>query len=176
MNGSISRRVGISLALGMLLLGGTLSCGSDRASVSANRTVSIPPGLVGETLLQATRDVNALGLTVSEIRTKADPTASPGNVVDVLRLDASNAVGQHMQRGSSVILVYAPGPDNVTMPSLTGVTESAAESTLTSSFYNFNLVLVREPNAIRPGNVIRTDPAGGHPVAQGATVVLYVAR
>lgn len=172
-----ARRHAYAVGIGLTLATAVTACGSSAPAAAPDVTgppVTLPRSLVGQTVSQATRDINQLGLTVSEVRTKVDTSVTPGTVVGVLDPQSSDVLGGTVERGKTVVLVYAPGPTNVTMPILTGLTEYAVEATLTSSFYHFSLTFVHERNAVRAGTVLSTDPAAGAPIAPGSAVVVRV--
>jgi serine/threonine-protein kinase len=180
MNSRALRRRAYAAGLSLVAASTVSACGS--SAPTATPAVTAPPGppvtvprsLIGQTVTQATRGINLLGLTVSAVRTKVDRSATPGTVVGVLDERSGDVLGGKVTQGSPVVLVYAPGPDNVTMPILTGLTEYAVEATLTSSFYHFSLTFVHEHNALKAGKVVTTEPAGGAPVAPGSAVVVHV--
>lgn len=177
MNSRTLRCRAYAAGVGLTLVAAATACGSSTPKAAPEATgapVAVPRSLVGQTVSQATREINLLGLTVSEVRTTVDPAVTPGTVVGVLDEKSGDLLGASVGQGSPVVLVYAPGPNNVTMPLLAGLTEYAVEATLTSSFYHFGLTFVRERNQVRAGKVVSTEPAGGAPVAPGSAVIVHV--
>ena len=67
----------------------------------------------------------------------------------------------------------ASRPDTVAVPDLAGQSRSAAAGAMADSGWEVQEVLVREPGTVR-GEVVRTDPAAGASLGEGATVQMFV--
>jgi serine/threonine-protein kinase len=76
-------------------------------------------------------------------------------------------------KGSSVTIVVSTGPQQVTVPNVTGSSQAAAEAAITAA----GLVPVVSQLASTPANAgkaISTNPGAGTMVAKGTTVVIFV--
>ena len=121
------------------------------------------PDVQGQTQDAATQALNAAGFKVT-VKAVFNDSAAAGRV-----LDQSPSQGT-APRDSTVALVVSKGPDLVTVPRLTGLSENAAQDLLTSLGLQ-NKVLAFPGG---PGFVLRTDPGAGSRVRRGSTVTLYV--
>ena len=78
--------------------------------------------------------------------------------------------------GGAVAGVWAwigSGSDTDSVPELQGQPLDAAEQAADGSGWTVNEILVREPDT-RPGEIVRTEPAAGAGLAEGATLDVYV--
>ncbi len=69
--------------------------------------------------------------------------------------------------------LFWAGPDTTAVPELTGQTRAAAASVAVDLGWHVDEILVREPGT-RRGEVVRTEPAAGVSLGEGATLGLFV--
>ena len=135
--------------------------------------LSIPSVVIGQTTTNAQNflaaDPYALIVTVQE---EASATVPKGVVV---RTDP--VVGTLVEKGSAITLYVSSGPSPVSMPSVKGMSEAQATSTLT----NIGLGVTVEYADLAAGNVnigkvISQGTAVGTMVTPGTKIVLTVGR
>lgn len=133
-------------------------------------SVTIPDKLVGATLDEARRTLEALGLKVEE-----DPNKEASQDVPADRIvKVYPSSGQKVKAGSPVRLTLSSGPDNVTIPSVEGMTQDQARTTLASAgLIVGNVESVNEP--AEANRVLRSEPAANETVARNSQVKLIVA-
>ncbi|MDQ5895207.1 MAG: eukaryotic-like serine/threonine-protein kinase [Actinomycetota bacterium] len=130
--------------------------------------VEVPP-VVGQTLNAAKQQLSAVGLDFSS---SEEPSDRPAGEV----IGQSPNAGTSVDPGSTVTLTVSSGPEEtrVRVPSLVGLTQSDAESELTTA--GLVASVQTEATSIEPqdGRVISQSPASGTQVADGSTVVITV--
>ena len=130
--------------------------------------VEVPP-VVGQTLNAAKQQLSAVGLDFSS---SEEPSDRPAGEV----IGQSPNAGTSVDPGSTVTLTVSSGPEEtrVRVPSLVGLTQSDAESDLTTA--GLVASVQTEATTIEPqdGRVISQSPASGTQVADGSTVVITV--
>jgi beta-lactam-binding protein with PASTA domain len=90
----------------------------------------------------------------------------------VIRTDPSS--GRPVDRNSTVTLVVSSGPEQVTVPDVTGQDEESAVASLREKGLS---AVVREKNASDPeGTVVSQSPVGGQQVDQGSSITLFVSN
>jgi serine/threonine-protein kinase len=128
------------------------------------------PAIQGLTVKEATAILVAKGLQLTVTEVRNDPSV-PANQI----ISQDPGGGQQVPAGSAIKVVVSGGAGQVTMPSIDGQTQEAAEKLLKASPYNFIVTVQTEVSLdIEKGRVVRTEPAIGAPVEAGATVVLYI--
>jgi len=122
------------------------------------------PNVVGENLSQAQHDLAKVGL---KSRAISQSSNQPANTV----LSQSPNAGQAVPSASTVALTVSNG--KVTVPDVSGKTESEAKSALASA--GFNSVSTSTQNSSQPaGTVISQTPAGGSQADPASTTVNLV--
>jgi eukaryotic-like serine/threonine-protein kinase len=96
-------------------------------------------------------------------------SASAGQVVS-----ASPAPGQSVNKGGTVILTVSSGPATVTVPSLAGLTQTAAGQLLGSSQLQVGNVNPTSSTQYPAGEVIQSNPGAGAQVAPGTAINIAV--
>jgi beta-lactam-binding protein with PASTA domain len=125
------------------------------------------PQLSGLTKNVALARLRGLGLR-GEPSYAANASVPSGQVVSQ-RPPAGSEVKPH----TSVVIVVSTGVGSATVPSLAGASEEKARERLLAIGLRPE-VKPRHSEEVANGVVISTDPAAGHPVAKGASVVVYV--
>jgi beta-lactam-binding protein with PASTA domain len=128
------------------------------------------PAIQGLTVKEATAILVAKGLQLTVTEVRNDPSV-PANQI----ISQDPGGGQQVPAGSAIKVVVSGGAGQVTMPSIEGQTQEAAEQLLKASPYNFIVTVQTEVSLdVEKGRVVRTEPAIGAPVEAGDTVVLYI--
>ena len=145
------------------------------AASSSTRNV---PSLVGRTLADARRVLDARGLALAVRRT---PSRRPRGLV----LAQSPAPGERLVRGEKVLLIVAAAPaaptkttpgaakTQVKVPTVTGLLAAAASAALRQA--GLEVDEAKLPSSKPPGTVVSEDPATGTAVDRGSTVRIEVA-
>jgi serine/threonine-protein kinase len=135
----------------------------------ARAPVVVPP-IQGLSFQEATRRLAELGLSMTVVETREDPTLAIGQIISQDPL--ANA---EIPAGSSVKVVVSGGAGQVIVPDVSKSTSAAAQKLLQNAPYNFKVTTVEEPSETVPkGSATRTDPAFGTPTDAGSSIVLYV--
>lgn len=127
------------------------------------------PDVIGAELSVATRQLEALGLTVVEGEQQYSDTVPAGRVT---ALDPP--VGEPVRPGDQVQVMVSKGRAPIEVPALVGMPVDQAQAHLSQ----LNLVaLVQEVENDAPaGEVLSQDPPAGTGVEGGATVILQVSK
>jgi eukaryotic-like serine/threonine-protein kinase len=89
-------------------------------------------------------------------------------------ISSSPAAGQSLGRGKTVTLTVSRGAEPISLPSLTGISKSAAEQKLAS--LGLKPVESEKESAETTGTVLAQDPAAGTTMQRGETVHLTIAK
>ncbi|WP_167202194.1 Stk1 family PASTA domain-containing Ser/Thr kinase [Actinomyces respiraculi] len=135
--------------------------------ISKGRQPATVPTLAGLSQQEATTALGNAGLTLGEVTTSYHDTVEEGRVIS--SSPATGAANVHV--GDGVDLVVSLGPEMVTVPEVTGKSESEAVSALEAAGL---VVTVSYVWGGLFGTARSTDPAGGQSVRKGSTVTLYV--
>lgn len=155
--------VGLLFVLTGFAIGTSMRDG-ERAVLAARVPV---PRLDGNTLEEATRTLEGLGLLVA-VEYQPNEAVPTGTV-----FGQRPVAGSKLEVGTEVTLVVSDGPAGVKVPDTTGFQGSEAVKLLEAN----GLAPVLQPTydeKVRPGEVLRTDPAAGSRAAPGATVAVLV--
>jgi serine/threonine-protein kinase len=99
----------------------------------------------------------------------------PSDTIDRGRATRTSPPGGSLaERQSNVNLYISSGPAQVTVPDVTGQSESAATAELSNA--GLRTDITEEESGQQAGTVLRQDPGAGAQVARGATVTLVVAK
>lgn len=125
------------------------------------------PNFVGKNIDDARDLAEAEGLSLS---TKEQPDSKvPADQV----ISQAQAPGTEIGKGSSIEVVVSTGKDQKTVPDVSGKDSADAANELGQA--GFKTRTSREPSAtVESGKVIRTDPAAGTRVEEGATITMIV--
>jgi serine/threonine-protein kinase len=162
--------IAIVSVLAVLLLGGAIvaaiALGGNNTPVAA---AQVPvPVVAGQPEATARTAIEAAGLTVGTVGTQASTTVAQGLVIG-----SDPAAGASVAKGSPVNLVVSGGPDTVKIPSVVGLTEDRARSTLQQA--GFTSVSSRTIDSLKDqGTVVGVSPAEGQQAARTATITLQV--
>ena len=113
------------------------------------------PSVAGDSEQAARKALARVQLKVSHVQHEPSSTIPAG---DAIRTDP--AAGLSVPVGSGVTLFISSGQPEVTVPDVTGQSESAAKATLEGK--GFNVTTSTQTSTSTPaGNVISQSPAGG---------------
>jgi serine/threonine-protein kinase len=135
--------------------------------VSAGAELAPVPGVIGSTVEDATRDLEAAGFTV-RVESTTEGTAAVDTVTD-----QDPKPQQELAKGSEVTLTVKTGPETVPVRDVTNRTEGDASSLLEGD--GFKTSSTTEPSDdVAKGRVIRTEPGAGANRPKGATITIVV--
>ncbi len=132
------------------------------------------PGVAGATIEEAGARIVAAGLVLGGSTGEFSDDVGAGRVI---RSDPAESA--QVEQGSTVALVVSDGPappEAVQVPSLVGLTPAEAGAELNRSGLVVGGSTEEFSNEVAQGQVIRSDPAAGTEVEQGAVVALYVSK
>ena len=127
------------------------------------------PNVVGLTQSAAQTEIAAAGLTLGTVSQAYSGTVPLGMVIS-----QDPAEGTSVDAGSAVLLEVSSGPEPVAVPDVVGLTQSAAESAVTSAGLSVGTVTDEYSDTVAIGLVISQDPAEGAIVDAGTAVLLEV--
>jgi len=131
------------------------------------------PNTVGQTLSSARNAVSAAGLMPLIVNTQISATVAAGDVIS-----QSPAAGTALAKDSTVNFVISSGPTGdslVAAPVVAGLTQTAAESSITSHGLVVGSITFQDSTTVAAGSVISSDPVAGTLVALGSVVNMVVA-
>jgi serine/threonine-protein kinase len=130
----------------------------------------VVPAIQGLTVKDATALLLTKGLTLTIAEVRNDASIPLNQIIS--QDPGGNA---EVPAGSAVKVVVSGGAGQVTVPSIDGQLQEAAEKLLKSAPYNFIVTVQTEvSDTVEKGRVVRTDPAIGAPIDSGDTIVIYI--
>ncbi len=132
---------------------------------TASESVSVP-NLVGMPQLQAEQALQAIGLSPLSIQ-EPSIAVPQGNVIR-----SSPVAGTQLEKGAQVIVVVSGQAEAGMVPSLVGLGQSEAQSTL--SQFGLTATFVQQADSAPAGTVIAQSPQAGATAAAGSSVALTV--
>lgn len=129
------------------------------------------PDVLGLTQADAEAAIVAAGLVVGTVTPFPSDTVPAGNVIA-----QSPLVGYPVTPGTAVDLTVSSGPEvvTVTVPSVVGSSQAAAESAIVAAGLVVGNVSTASSDTVAAGDVISQTPAAGSSVEEGASVDLVV--
>ena len=131
-------------------------------------TITVP-NVVNLTQAGAEAVITNEGLTVGTVETEYSDTVAAGNVIS-----QDPIAGTSVPRDTAVDLVVSDGPEPVNVPNVVNMTQSAAETALTSAGLAVGTITQAADAVITAGNVISQSPAAGASVLPGSAVNLVI--
>jgi len=128
------------------------------------------PGVAGRTEDEARSALESAGFRVA-VQEKEHDSEEPGTV-----LDQKPAAAARAARGSTVTIVVAIEPKQVSVPAVVGRTQNSATQTLSSRGFEVNVEDVPVEGPDEDGIVQTQAPASAEKVDRGATVTISVGR
>ncbi len=150
--------------------GGTVSLVVSKGS----NKVAVPDGLVGETAGFVESKLKEAGLNPERQPDAYSSSVDAGNVISV---DPKS--GTQVQKGSTVKYTVSKGPvppKQVTVPDVTGLTQSDASAKLGQAGLEVGSVTQQFSGSVPNGQVISQNPAAGQTVNAGDSVSLVVSE
>jgi serine/threonine-protein kinase len=135
---------------------------------SGPKPVSVPK-VTGETISQATTDLNALGFKVTSSFADND---APANQV----FQQDPKPGDQAPKGSTVHLTVSNGPPQVTVPGVTGETQDQATTDLQNAGFKVTSTTTPVTDPTQDGLVQSQNPGGNSQAPKGSTVTITVGQ
>jgi len=127
------------------------------------------PDVKGQSLTAAEGELTSAGLRVGTVTKRATTSVPPETV-----LTQTPAAAKSVKPGSTVDLVVAEAPKEVSVPSVVGETQAAAGAALKGAGFKVKTVSQTTTEASQVGLVLRQSPAGGNEAVKGSTVTIAV--
>src|SRR5262249_29644826 len=125
------------------------------------------PNVLNEDATTAAAQLGQAGFSV-QTQNESSKTVPQGQVIRT-----NPGPNEQAPKGSSVTIVVSTGPQQVAVPAVNGLTQSAAEAAVSGA--GLVPVVSQQPSTpANAGHVIGSNPAQGTMVATGSTVVLLV--
>ncbi len=159
----------ILILAGVVFLGGNaLGLFKKTTSQTASSSTQISvPAVVGQQLGSAEQRLSGLGLNINT--TYSQSTKAAGIITS-----QNPSGGASVQKGSTVNLVVSTGQAMISVPTVTKVNISTAETTLLNAGFNVSTSYVADKLSL--GTVVSQSPIGGSSAAKGSTVNLVVSN
>lgn len=140
-------------------------------AVSSGVATILEPDVTGTDLPTATQRLQAAGFTVGHVTTASTSTPNQASGVVVTQDPPAGSSGH---KGDPVTLTVSAGNGQVLVPDVTGRDQTEAANELTQAGLRFTYGTKEGSPTIPAGDVIRTNPAAGSPVAKNSTVTIIV--
>jgi beta-lactam-binding protein with PASTA domain len=127
------------------------------------------PNVHGLTQDAATAAITEAKLMMGIVTQQISNAVATGNVITQ---DPSS--GSSVAEGSPVNLVISSGPQMADVPTVEGLTQGAATTTITQANLKVGTVTQQSSNMVAPDKIISQDPPGGSSVAEGSQVQLLI--
>lgn len=156
--------LGLAAFLALILV---LAVGAYRFTFGAYQRT---PNLTGQTLAEAEQNLQPRGLKW-EVRSEYDNTATPGTVLRTVP-----AAGAKVRNHGTVTLFICRGPATVTVPKVTGMSESQARAAMKRNFLIVSHTTPQYDDEVPSGHVLATNPGPGKKVSNGSDVILVISN
>ena len=137
--------------------------------ISSGPQIATVPNVEGLTQGAATAAITEAKLMMGTVTEQTSNTASTGRVIS-----QDPASGSSVAEGSSVNLMISSGPQMVTVPSVEGLAQDAATTSITGAKLIVGTVTEQTNNTVATGSVISQDPTSGSSAPQGSPVKLLI--
>lgn len=127
------------------------------------------PNVVDMSYERAVETLEGQQLTTSRVN-ESDEKVAAGNVVSTVP-----EAGTNVTSGQRVTIYVSTGPDTATVPTLDGITESEARTSLQNAGLSVGSIRRQDDPALAAGTIISSSVQSGAEVAKGTTVNLVVA-
>ena len=172
--GQTSKDYSSSVATGMVIstdpaAGQSLDKGSTvNITISKGRASAKVPDVVGKTEEEARKALKDAGLEMSTPTRANDKSVEEGHVISQSPKKGASGV----YKGDSVAIVISQGPKMVTVPDVTGKSESEAKKALKDA--GFEVEVDKAWTGLVFGEADYTKPAKGEQAAEGSKVVVHI--
>jgi beta-lactam-binding protein with PASTA domain len=129
------------------------------------------PSVVGLSQANATAAIVAADLVVGTVTMASSNTVPAGNVIS-----QTPAAGSSVNEGSTVNLTVSTGPEQVTVPSVVGLSQADATEAIDAAGLVVGNVTYVESEEVAAGQVNEQVPAGGTMLTRGSSVDLVIAE
>ena len=137
--------------------------------VSRGTPLLTVPNVTSLTQAEAVAALEAVGLVIATTTNENHETIPAGNVI---RQDPE--ASSQVEQGSPINLVVSLGPPMVTVPDVTGLTQSVAEATIPDANLVVGTITSENNDTTAAGTIIRQNPEAGTQVEEGSMVNLVV--
>ncbi len=141
--------------------------GTVNLTVSAGKAQVKVPSVEGQTKSEAEQTLKGAKLSLGSVTKDSSDSVPKGEVIS-----QNPGAGNSVPQGSPVDVVLSTGPPAVTVPSVTGETEAAARTAITSA--GLVAEVTHAQNSAADGTVFAQDPAAGAAATAGDTVRISV--
>jgi serine/threonine-protein kinase len=152
----------MALLLALLLAGGGVA-----AYLLTRPVKKVVPAVVGEQLNIARTQLDNAGFSVNVINVTNN---KPKDTV----IGEDPPGGAKADERSAVQLTVSQGPGNVPVPSVTGLSSSAAQRAIKRAGLKLGRTQTEASDTIPDGSATRTDPAAGVSLPVGSAVTLFI--
>ncbi len=128
------------------------------------------PNVVGKSEAQALAALQAAGLKPTT-QAQASTKVKQGTVIST-----DPSAGTELEEGSPVTVVVSSGPQQVSVPEVTGSSEAEAKAALKAAGLTLGAVTRQPSGEVAAGTVLSQSPATGTQLAAGQPVALTVAQ
>jgi serine/threonine-protein kinase len=156
--------------LGVLLLG-ALAFGIYQLTQPDDTNQVEVVDVVGQEFDVAKRALENDGFVVADPVQETSEDVPEGEVIS-----QDPEAGTNADKGSEVTLTVSSGPDQVTIPQLTGFSYQEAKQLLESDKYGLVVKKNEQASSAPENEVINSNPPGGSKVDKGSTVTLLVSQ
>jgi len=156
--------------LGVILLG-ALAWGIYQMTQPEQAPQVEVPDVVGQDFESAQRALENEGFVVADPVQETSADVEEGNVIS-----QDPEAGSDADEGSEITLTVSSGPDQVTIPQLTGFQYEEAKRLLESDRYGLEVEKNEQESSAPEDEVINSNPPGGTAVDKGSTVTLLVSK
>lgn len=126
------------------------------------------PDVAGRTVAEASNILGQNGFTVTQ---RSEPSAS---VEEGRVIGTDPAADTPLPKGATVELIVSSGPPQVEVPSVVGLSEAGARSTIEGEGLTFDSTTTESCDARDEGEVVSQEPAAGTDVAPGSPVTVTI--
>src|SRR5690606_41824239 len=114
------------------------------------------------------------GLEAVNLQAAIEEPQPSDDVEEGLFLSSDPSVGESVEEGSAVRLVFSSGPEDVDVPDMIGMTSDQARTALEQAGLTLGGEESGEDPDREPGTVMATDPSAGSTVPPGTAVTLTI--
>jgi eukaryotic-like serine/threonine-protein kinase len=139
-------------------------------AVSTGPRTAEVPDVKGLSSAQAEHKITQAGLKPST-QSRSSASVPAGSVIST-----EPSQGTEVRAGSPVTVLLSSGPQQVSVPEVTGQSEAEARASLRAAGLQAGTVTKREAAEQEPGTVLSQSPTAGASVNSGAAVSLVVAK
>ncbi|MGE5485052.1 MAG: Stk1 family PASTA domain-containing Ser/Thr kinase [Ignavibacteriales bacterium] len=155
----------------ILIIGGLATWGSMVLTDWLSVPIVEVPGVVGKSLSDAQRELEAKGLTGSVVAQKYDDTTPVGHVIS-----QTPEAGESVKAGRTVNLVVSQGQEFTLVPEITNRSLREAEVLLQAAGLDFGDITAEYHSTVPEDSVISQNPRKDTRVTKGTLVDIYLSK